>query len=151
MQIEVDQSGKVEDTKVNTAIGAANKKVKRSLRFPAREKRKLQKILRELDKESMFPYRVFAALIFLAIRDDLSSINEIVIDVEYMGKEAQIKLYLARHIRKIKPKVNMPYITFKHIGRNSPAHEVAINTFRRHRKPDYTVSVRDILPLLFSK
>jgi len=63
MKIEIDQSGKIEDTSKNTIIAFSNGKFK-SIFISAREKRELQKFFRRIGKPRIFVYRVFAILIF---------------------------------------------------------------------------------------
>lgn len=149
MLVEVDQSGKVEDTAVDTVVGIANKRFSYSVRLPAREKRKLQRVFRQQGIAPLFPYRVFSALIYFAIRHN-RRIQEIVIDTEYTGKDDLIRLYLTRHVRRFQPKRTMPHISFASIGRSSPAHEVAINTYRGRRTPDITIHSSDIIALFLA-
>lgn len=143
MSAEIDQSGKIENTSVDTVIGLANK-IHRSVLLPAREKRKLQTLFRQKKRHPSFPYRVFAALISITIQDSLSSLPELVIDTEYTGKDDLIKFYLIGYIKKFRRHSPLPDITFRSIGRKSPAHILAINTYRKHSKPNYKISAAEV-------
>jgi hypothetical protein len=147
--IDIDQSGKIEDTGVDTVIGAANSSWQKSLRLPAREKRKLQQIFREAGKSGTFPYRIFAALIFLTLEDNLDQISEIIIDEEYTGKNEIIKLFLIRFIRSVQPHIALPHITFRQIGRQSPAHDAAYLAFTKQRSVNRTVTTQEVFRLIF--
>lgn len=84
MPIEIDQSGKVEDTRKLTVICFANGKAK-TLLISAKEKRKVLIIMREIDRpHKNFVFRIFSGLIFLLIKNE--KIDSLVIDREYQRK-----------------------------------------------------------------
>ena len=93
MNIEIDQSGKVENTSKNTIIAFSND-IFGSIFITAKDKREIQKIFRKIGKSRIFVYRLFSILIFLLIKDHLKRIDQIIIDEEYPGKENLIKNYL---------------------------------------------------------
>ena len=78
MQIEIDQSNKVEQTNRDTIIAYANSKQK-SLRMLAKDKREIQKLFKQCKKPQMFRYKTFALLIYLLIKDDLTGIPHVAI------------------------------------------------------------------------
>jgi len=66
--VQIDQSGKVEDTNKLTIVALANGKLK-SLKISAVEKQKLVKTMRILDyPKKAFIYKIFAGLVFLLIK-----------------------------------------------------------------------------------
>lgn len=152
MIIEIDQSGKVEETAKDTVVALANKKgFSRSVRISAREKRKLQKFFRSIGKPRMYIYRTFAILVFIILKPDIKRLTNIVIDKEYTGQEPLVKEYVLRHLRKIVPSFSARVISFQEIGKKSPAHDVAFSTYRRLRKVDITATAQDVIDEILSK
>jgi len=144
MNIEIDQSGKIEDTSKNTVVAFSNGKSK-SIFIGAKNKREIQKFFRMAEKPRVFVYRLFAILIFLLIKDDLKNIDRIIIDIEYPGWDHQIKDYLLFEIRKVNPKFSKNNIIFELVGKKSRAHLIAYGTTQRKREPDIKVGSKDIL------
>ena len=58
MKIEIDQSGKIENTNKNTIIAFSDSKFK-SIFISAKEKREIQKFFRRIGKPKIFIYKVF--------------------------------------------------------------------------------------------
>lgn len=146
MRIEIDQSGKVEDTKKLTVVCLANGKAK-TLLISAQEKRKVLIVMRALDKpHKNFVFRIFAGLIFLLIRDE--KVDSLVIDREYPGHEAVIRNILLSLFDK--NKIKSPKVSFGQIGKKSRAHKEAISVFHGKRKPDIVVKASDVLKIFFS-
>lgn len=143
MNIEIDQSGKIENTNVDTLIAYANHK-QRSILLPAEEKRIIQRIYRDAGKPHMFVYRTFALLIFLLIRDCLEQIQGITIDDEYPGWHFLIKNFLLQQIRTVAPDFDKHSINFQCIGKKSPAHHKAYTTFTKKQTPDMVARYYDI-------
>ena len=74
-----------------------------------------------------------------------NSFLEWVIDIEYFGKEAQIKEHLINLLRRAGCVVHADQIQFQRIGKRSPAHVLALETLRGHSKPDLVLSKEDLL------
>lgn len=146
MHIKIDQSGKVEDTRVNTALAFSNGK-RKTILIDRREKRELQKMFRQNNKGHIFIFKTFAILIFLLIKDDLMEIQYISIDLEYPGKDYLIKDYLLTMIREHRS-FDKRDIVFTKIDRKTEAHELAINVYRGHIKPSNIVTKEDITPFI---
>lgn len=146
MRIEIDQSGKVEDTRMNTAIAFSDGKSK-SILIDRRKKRELQKIFRENNKGHVFIFKTFTILIFLLIKDDLMEIQHISVDLEYPGRDYLIKDYLLRMIREHRS-FDKRDIVFTKVGRKTIAHQLAINIHRGHVKPDIVVTKKDIIAFI---
>ena len=143
MNIEIDQSGKIENTNKDTVIAYANYET-RSILLPAREKRIIQRIYRDAGKSHMFVYRTFTILIFLLIRDRLPYIQGIIIDDEYPGQHFLINNFLLQHIRTAVADFDKQSINFQCIGKKSPAHFKAYFTFTKKQLPDMTARYQDI-------
>ncbi len=149
MDIEIDQSGKVEQTGKDTVVACATKKgFARSLRISAREKRKLQKFFRKIGKPSMYVYKVFSVLIVMLIRTHLDSFDRIIIDTEYWHQDHILRNLIVEILRKDVPSFDPARIIFRQIGKNSPAHDVANATYKRKQKPTLQVTAREVLAVI---
>ncbi len=147
MRIEIDQSGKIENTGKNTIIAFSNDEFK-SIFISAKDKREIQKIFRRAGKQKVFIYRVFAVLIFILIKDHLKKIHQIVIDEEYPGKSVLIKSFLLLEIRKINPQFLKENINFQKIGKKSRAHFLAYGAAIGRKQADLRVNSKEILRYL---
>lgn len=145
MKYQIDQSGKIEDTKRLTIVAFANGKT-RTLKISGREKQRLIKTMRALDyPKKTFIFKAFAGLVFLLLKGQ--RVEAVIIDKEYPGHEGTIKGILIQLFDKAKKKP--PEIEFAKIGKESPAHKVAIETFRGKRKPDLVVKAKEVLNLFY--
>lgn len=145
MRIEIDQSGKIENTAKPTIIAFSGKKEKSLIIFTG-EKRKLQNHFRKIGKPNSFVYVTFAVLIYLLIKGE-RSIDEIVIDREYAGQEALIKSYLMQFLKRSGRNFDKRKIYFREIGRKSPAHDCAVKAYRA-KKAGVRVKCIEILEFL---
>lgn len=141
MKIEIDQSGKIEETHRETILAYSNSKLF-SVKITAKSKRKLQELFREIGEPKSYVIAIFSVGIFLLIEDNLQNIDSIIIDSEYRGKEQNIlkildNLFEAHKIKKI------PVIQFKSIGKLSKAHLVAIEVFRKKRAVNKILKFED--------
>lgn len=144
MRIEIDQSGKVEYTDKDTVLAFSNGKF-RSIKIRAKEKRKVQLVFKKLKRPEMFVYKMFAVLVFLLVRETLNEIQTIVIDTEYTGKDDLIKTFLKRILIKSKRDFDVSNIYFKRLGRKVSCHKIAIEVYRKRRKPEMIVGFEQII------
>lgn len=147
MKIEIDQSGKIEDTNKNTIIAFSNK-IFRSILIKAKDKREIQDMFRKIGKPRMYIYRTFTELIYLLIRNDLNKIKEIVIDKEYPEKEALIKNLLLQRIKGKKSDFLAENISFTGIGKKSKAHLLGYLVYKNRRKADLEIVSKEILKFI---
>jgi len=145
MKIEIDQSGKLENTHISTAVGYSNSRTK-SIIISSREKIKLQKFFREIGKRKMYIYNTFAVLIFLLTKSE-KSIESMTIDTEYPGQDSLIKNYLLNYYKSIKKDINKYQINFQRVGKSSNAHSVANSSFKK-KKAIIKASADDIIRLI---
>jgi len=148
MKHEVDQSGKVEKTNKDTILAFSND-IQYSIRIPGKVKRKLKQKFRKQNRIRLFVYRIFAAGIVLLIKNHLRKINVLIIDREYPGHEKWITNMILEMLKRMRRK--QPDIRFSQIGRKSNAHYVAYGTAIKKRKPDKTISFKEIADLVFVK
>lgn len=140
MRVEVDQSGKVEVLTVDTAL-AFSDGITASILIPAAVKREVYQRLKARGvKPKLIGFRMFAAGLYLLLKEHLDRLETVIIDVEYEGWEGVIKGLLLRQMPDWRPD-----IFFQHIGKKSPAHNVAWLTYRGKRKPDRIVRARELL------
>lgn len=148
MKVEIDQSGKIEDTAKPTVLAFSNSK-QSAIKISARTKRQIQEIFRRRGQIRLFIYRTFAALIFLLIRDYLSSIHHVVIDTEYPGHEKLIKDILLEFLRR--NKLKEPQILFKRIGSKPKVHYAAYDVFSGKKKPNKSISFSKLAKFVIKK
>lgn len=143
MKIEIDQSGKIEDTSKHTFLAFSNNE-HFILKISAAEKRKLQKYFRKIDKAKLFIFLVFTALVIILLKNIKSKSNQIIIDIEYPGRGQMIKDF----IRIYYPDFEIEDIDFRQIGKKSKAHYLAHGTAIKVLNPDLIVGAKDILKVI---
>lgn len=145
MRVEIDQSGKIGDTKVPTVLAFSNGK-KYAVLIPATTKRKCLDKLRRQGRSGRFLYsKLFAIGLYLLLKDHIRRLKELMIDVEYPGWNAEIKLYLLNMLRRRGIEFDPNKIHFRHIGKKSRAHAKAIAVYKRIEKADKTINFDEIL------
>lgn len=140
MKIEIDQSGKIEQTDMDTIIAFSNRH-QYAVLLPKEVKRKLIKKYREGRQVIL---KLFVICVYYSIKDYLHEIEFIVIDKEYEGKDDYIKSLLLNFIRKDYPKFDRQLIKFSNVTKRSKAHEYAANIKRGYSKPQKILSEYDI-------
>lgn len=145
--IEVDQSGKVEQTGP-TALAFSNDMQKAILIPPAVKRRAIEQLRRLGRKHQSTVNRVFAAGLVLLLRDVIAEGEPICIDCEYTGHQATIKNLILHYARRLGLQVDKESVTFGLIGKRSPAHSVAISVFRKKRSPDHLVTYEELWSLV---
>ena len=145
MQIEVDQSGHIEATKDNTALAFSNGKTY-SILIPTRTARAcVRELHRKRIKAPNLQTRLFSAALFFLLKDHVNEHISIVIDVEYMGLDRDIRKQLLELLRQDGIFADASQITFTHIGKKSPAHDLAIATYRGKTKADRIIGVEEMM------
>ncbi len=129
MKLVVDQSIKIGDTQSPTVLALSND-IQRAILIPASVKRECIRALRgRWTPDATLYIRLFAAGLFLLLRELLTTADRITIDVEYPGHERDIKDDLLRLCRHTEGWVDSSVIHFEHIGKRSPAHNVGLETW----------------------
>jgi hypothetical protein len=123
-RVEVDQSIKIED-KGTTTLAFANESAF-AVQLSASVKLAGLQVLRDQARRPDVAHRLlFAAALFLLLRNHLELIERVVIDVEYEGHEAEISSFLLRFIWREHPSFEPWRIEFGLVGKGSPAHRKA--------------------------
>jgi len=119
----VDLSAKVEQWTLDSAIAVSNGTA-RALLVPARIKQEARRFLNERHGTKSTQYRVLAVLVYLAVRDDLPNIRQLVIDLDYSGQavEATIKNLLLTLLRQSMPDVSAGYIRVENVKGSKADH-----------------------------
>lgn len=136
MTIEIDQSGKIEDTARDTVIALSND-IQKTIRIPKRVKRQLQEIYRRQGKSRLFVLVVFSVGVYFVLRY-LKGEHHVTIDVEYTGHEKAVLYFLSR-MR------STSLITFGHVGKSSPADRLASKVSHDLERPTKTLTYEEIL------
>ena len=144
MKIEVDQSGKIEQTDMDTIVAFSN-----NHQYAVLLPKELKRILiNKYRKEKQVILKLFVSCVYYTLRDYLHQIELIIIDNEYEGKQNYIKSLLLDFIRKDYRDFDKNLIRIVHITKKSKAHEVAANVKRGFAKPQKTLSEKDIEKLI---
>ena len=142
---EVDQSGRIEFTKEDTVL-ALSDGVAYTILIPSIVKRSCVRILRQRGLSGpTFYVQLFAVALFFLLRGQMEGHPRIAIDVEYEGKEAQIKEHLLNLLHREGIAVERDQIEFHHIGKKSQAHALALDTLRGRKEASRMLTEADLL------
>ena len=145
MHVEVDQSGKIGDTGVPTVLAFSNR-ISFSILIPPAVKRESLRKLRARGRRGKSLYlQLFAVALYLLLKEHITKLSLISIDVEYPGHNRAVKEHLLNLLRRDGLNVPAEAIEFRYIGKKSPAHRLALETFRGKREPDRVISVGELL------
>ncbi len=144
--VEVDQSGKFEDTRQDTVLAFANG-ITWSILIPKVEKRVCITTLRHrgIRENPALIAQLFATALFFLLQRHVSQLYRAVVDIEYTGNELRIKEHTLNLFQRAGQRMEAQQIHFWHIGKHSPAHEAAIQTLLGKQKPDRIVTAEEIL------
>lgn len=150
LRIEVDQSGKIETSHL-TALAYSNGQ-QYTIVIPTRVKREVIARLRARGlSRAQAAVHIFAAALWLLLRDVIQQATNIAIDTEYSGHEAGIKAELVQLSVSAGTPIASHAIWFTHIGKKSGAHRRAIEVYRGERAADRVITIGDLLLLLMKK
>jgi hypothetical protein len=143
--VEVDQSGKFEHTNHDTVLAFSNG-IRFAILIPAQVKRDCITTLRAqgLSGPTLFT-RLFATGLYFLLRDYIEHMSTVVIDIEYQGREGQIKQHLLHLLHRGGYAAQNEQIGFGLVGKKSQAHVAALSVFRGNVQPDLILTLRDLL------
>lgn len=146
--VEVDQSGKIGDTKVPTVLAFSNSE-NHAILISATVKRACIRELRQRGQSGTNLYlRLFVIGLCLLLERHIQDIALVTIDIEYLGHNARIKEHLLNLLRRAGYRVSREKIRFRHIGKKSNAHKRAKSVFTGATEPDRRISLKVILARL---
>ena len=144
MQIEIDQSGKIDQTSLDTVIALTNG-TKYTLLFKKRDKRIVEKEFRKRKFQKLFMIIIFANLVAYVIKNSKVK-KSILIDTEYVGHNNFIEKIIQDRLGNKCPKIK-----FGFVGKESKSDELARKVARGKTKPDYVISAFEVLDLALNK
>lgn len=148
MHVEIDQSGKVEITRVPTVLAYANHE-SYAILIPATTKRQWLQYVRTTYTRPEYHYtRIFSACVFLLIEDRVETFDSVLIDTEYPGKDGLIKSMVIGYLRKFNKDYSRLRLHFGFVGKRAKVHEVAIETYRGNRPPNRIITMQDVLRVM---
>lgn len=145
MQLEVDQSGKIELLSQDTIIACSNDR-QYSIKIPKKIKQYIHYNYKSKIKQ--LNYKLFSIGVYCCIENFLKNSQLIIIDDEYHGKNNLVKSILISYIKRKYKSFDEKLIKIALITRNSNAHHVAIETFRGEHKPNEVLTEKQIWRLL---
>jgi len=95
--------------------------------------------------------RLFTTALYFLLRDRIEHFSRVEIDLEYPGRDAQIREHLLNLLRRDGKQVEAAQIQFAYIGKKSPAHELAIQSLRGDKRPDMVLTLGDVMGQFTSK
>lgn len=146
MRVEIDQSGKLENTNKPTVVGFSNG-INQTVIISAVEKQKLQRHFRKSGKSKLYIYSTFAVLIYCLLKRK-KQISQVIIDREYPGQESLIKSYLLTYFRKTKLDIDKRSISFTEIGKAAAIHGIVWRAYNAKRA-DIRLTAKEIIKLIF--
>lgn len=145
MQVEVDQSGKIGDTRAPTVLAFSNGK-QHAVFISAMEKRLCLAEMRNRETAPAQIYqKMFVGILYFLLRDHIAALDRVLIDTEYPGQDANIRRQLLNLLRRDRIEVDKEKIVFHQIGKSSSAHHLAIMVFRGKRMPDRMITAQELL------
>ena len=124
MTIEVDQSIKIEQSGA-TVLAYANGQTAAIL-IPQRVKRAgLATLLAKGKSREIATLLLFAAGLYLLLKEDLITAQKLGIDPEYEGPNHNIKSFLVEYSKKADQNIKPERIDFAYVGKQSPADKKA--------------------------
>ena len=149
MDIQVDQSIKVERTHQATVLGLSNGK-EYAVTLQGKTKRRLQEAFRLHGIPRQYVIHTFAACLTLLMwHARFSYPPAVVVDEEYPGYEEYIRQLVATMWQRLS--MGQPIIVFRRIGKRSPAHRVAHWTANGRRRVDHVLTYEEISKLVFAQ
>lgn len=148
MEVEIDQSGKFDQTDRPTVVAMANG-LHHAIRISATQKRKCLGELRrrrsDRQERTTLYIVIFATLVYLLVRDHIRDLNHVAIDTEFSGHEGTIKTLILNLCRRRGIIIHSDAISFRQIGRKSAAHDLALKVFQGRALPDRNISADEVL------
>jgi hypothetical protein len=148
MRVEVDQSGRIDQTDRATVVAFANGE-QFSIRLSPRAKRQILDELRPKWKGKHEPKTlyivVFATLLYLLFKERINQLEQVVIDTEFTGHEGTIKDHVLNLLRRKGLHVESDTFMFMEIGKKSSAHDLALKVYQGKIAPDHEITVEEIL------
>jgi hypothetical protein len=89
--------------------------------------------------------KLFALGLYFLVAPHIAQIDAIYVDVEYPGQDDAIRRHLLNYLKRDKLALHGLRIGFTFVGKKSPAHKLALATFRGELPADQRVTLEMIL------
>jgi hypothetical protein len=144
----VDLSAKIEQWTKDSAVAVSNGESKVYL-VTARVKQKLRLQLAARYDAKTLKYRILALLVYLAIRDDLANIKQVVLDQDYTGNAAEttVRNILLSLLQRQNPSITPAFVRFQRV-RGSSADKMARDVYMRQKPPTRKIGFAELENIL---
>jgi hypothetical protein len=144
----VDLSAKIEQWTKDSAVAISNGESTVFL-VPARVKQKIRLQLAAKYDAKTLKYRMLALLVYLAIRDDLANIRQVVLDQDYTGNAAEttVRNILLNLLQRQNPSITPAFVRFQRV-RGSNADKMARDVFMGQKPPTRKVGLAELENIL---
>ncbi len=130
MKIEIDQSGKVEETARITVIGDSKGNI---ITIKSKDKQIIQEIYRKAKQPRKFVIQLFSLLTTFLIAKTIDNSITYSIDTEYPNKEEEITSLILYFSEILNIKISRHQIQFKRIGKSSLAHKTSHKGYKEKK------------------
>lgn len=144
MQIEIDQSGKIEQTSFDTILALTND-IKFTIILKKRDKRLIEKEFKKNKQKRLHVQITFATLLLIIIRKSKIK-KSVLIDTEYPGYNNFIENFIESKLKN-----HCPTIKFGFVGKESKSDILASQVAHKKIKPNYIVSANEVLRICLPK
>jgi hypothetical protein len=144
VHVEVDQSGKIGNSKQDVVLAFANQELGYSVLIPASVQRAFLQEMRGKVSKKVYT-KLFAVALYLLLHKHISLMEQVLIDIEYPGQEIFIKEHLYNLFRRSGIHTRHGQIEFGYITKKSPAHRLALETYRGNQPADFIITLADLL------
>lgn len=145
MTIEVDMSGKIEQTWLDTVVAFSNK-YQYAIKLPRDAKREILNKLKQKGQKQII-LKVFCVCLYYLLKDYARE-DRVFIDKEYTGKDNIIKSILFGFMRKDNSGFDSKRLKFVEIKKTSNAHKVAVTVQRGKERPQKILTEEEIYNIL---
>ncbi|MDP3698158.1 MAG: hypothetical protein Q8R47_01085 [Nanoarchaeota archaeon] len=115
----IDQSGKAEDTSMDTILAFSSNEIQYSIRISKKIKQNIFTQCQKKHKTNL-ALRLFSYGLYLLLKEKVDKDSIVIIDDEYPGHGRDIKQYLVQHLGLQKEQIK-----FTLIGKKDSAHKIA--------------------------
>lgn len=149
MIYQIDQSHKIEQTEKDTILALSND-VQFSVVLKAKDKRAIQREFRQRGEPRNFILFTFSLLLVYLLKQ-IEPGKRVVIDLEYKGSENIIHDRLIEYSRRFRINIDCLQISFRSVGKESPAHRYAARIATKKEKPNLIVEKKELIKILFPR
>jgi len=145
--VEVDQSRKIEQS--GPTVLAFSDGISHAIVIPSSVKTQALRALRDKRKpRKEAQILLFATCLYVLLKDYLDQLQRVEIDIEYPGKDADIRASLLRLIWRKVPAFEPEKIVFRRVGKKSPADKKA-RAVRKGKDKEYRkITLEELLGLI---